>query len=73
MKRFGLTIGVRAGKSAPAIAVTDDLLAQSYAACERQDAAALVVDGLRHKYGDQGAMPQDVTLCLHPGEIVALV
>ena len=73
MKRFGLTFGARAGESAPAIALPDDLLAQSCAACARQDAAALVVDGLRHEYGGQGATLQDVSLCLHPGEIVALV
>ena len=73
MKRFGLTFGARADKSAQAIALPDDLLAQSCAACARQDAAALVVDGLRHEYGDQGATLQDVSLCLHPGEIVALV
>lgn len=73
MKSFGLTFGAPSKGDVPVIELPDDLLAQSCVACARQDAAALVVEGLRHEYGDQGATLQDVSLCLHPGEIVALV
>lgn len=73
MKRFGLTFAAQsAGKSFPAV-LADPTLAQSCSACARHDAAALIVEGLRHEYGKDGATLQDVSLCLHPGEIVALV
>lgn len=60
------------GKPLPA-AFADPVRAKACMGCERHDAPALTIEDLSHAYGRGAAVLNDVSLCLHSGEIVALV
>ncbi|MEQ9122329.1 MAG: ATP-binding cassette domain-containing protein, partial [Alphaproteobacteria bacterium] len=62
----------RGGAPIPA-AFADRDRAMACQACARHDAPALTIEGVSHAYGAEGLILDDVSLCLHPGEIVSLV
>jgi len=62
----------RDGAPIPA-AFADPARARACQACARHDVPALTVEGVSHAYGAEGLTLDDVSLCLHPGEIVSLV
>ena len=53
--------------------LADPERAKACAACARHDEAALIISGLRHSYCGEAAAVEELSLCLHPGEIVSLV
>jgi len=61
-------------ESAPGLAAfADPARAKACAACARHDTPALVIGGVSHSYDGGADVLRDVSLCLHPGEIVSLV
>lgn len=60
-------------RATPPPGLADPDRAKACAACARHDESALLIAGLKHAYGGQTAALHDVSLCLHPGEIVSLV
>ncbi len=73
MRRIHLNLPPRLSERAISGAFADPASAKACAACARHDAAALVLEGVSHAYERDGDVLQDVSLCLHPGEILSLV
>ena len=60
------------GRPAPQ-ALAHPSLAKACGACARHDTPALVMEGIDHSYEPDADTLNGVSICLHPGEIVALV
>ena len=73
MRRIRLNLPTRLQNKAVPAAFADAASAKACQGCARHDAPALVIEGMSHAYGADAPVLNDVSLCLHAGEIVSLV